>query len=148
MRMNLAAWNMVHNFKMTEFNEPMQMDQDLIFKLDTMRTWVGKPFIVLASYATDGHSTDSMHYHGRAVDGYFKGLTAIEQYMVAEQFNWGGLGFYPYWENKITREKLPGIHVDTRLMAPGEKAIRWWRDKGEIYQPVNLVTISSIVKAA
>ena len=75
MRMTVASWNMMKHFKPGETTQPMLMDQDLMFKLDAMRGWVGKPFIVHASYATDGHSTDSMHYQGKAVDGHFVGLS-------------------------------------------------------------------------
>lgn len=141
MRMNVAAWKMIHNFSWHEFNEPMKMDQDLLFKLDTMRTWVGRPFIVHASYEAEGHAADSLHPYGKAVDGHFEGLTAIEQYMLAEQFNWGGLGFYPHWNQ-------PGLHLDTRFVPPGEKAARWWRDADGIYQPVDLATISDLLRAA
>ena len=129
MRMTVADWNMMKHFARAEVNEPMQMDQELMFKLDAMRTWVGKPFHIHSSYEIDGHAVDSLHPHGKAVDGHFEELTAIEQYIIAEQFNWGGLGFYPTWNN-------PGIHVDTRIIARGEKAARWWRDERGIYHAV------------
>lgn len=137
MRMNIAAWNMVHNFKMAEFNEPMMMDQDLMFKLDTMRTWVGRPFIIHVSYATEGHSEDSTHYYGKAVDGHFEGLTIAEQYVYAEAFNWQGLGVYPYWHK-------PGIHVDNRLIGPTEKAARWWRDRDGTYKALLPDTVKEL----
>jgi len=141
MRMTVASWNMIHHFKMIEFNEPMQMDQDLLFKLDAMREWVGRRFIIHASYATDGHSTDSMHYHGKAVDGHFVDLSAVQQFFAAEQFNWGGLGFYSAWN-------YPGIHVDTRSIGSAEKAARWWRDERGLYHSVDLATIAAVVQTA
>ena len=146
MRMTKADWNYIHNFLESEFDEPMLMDSTLIHKLDVMRSWVGKPFVVHHSYATDGHSTDSMHYEGKAVDGHFVGLSAVEQYLLAEQINWGGLGFYPFWINKNTGEKIPGIHVDTRPLEMAEKGARWWRDEHGLYHPINLETIAEIVK--
>ncbi len=140
MRMTKADWNFLHNFSEAEFGYPLLMDATLMHRLDVMRSWVGKPFVIHASYATEGHSTDSLHYEGKAVDGHFVGLTAIEQYMAAEQFNWGGLGFYPAWNN-------PGIHVDTRIIGATEKAARWWRNEKGVYHSIDLGIIKTIIEA-
>jgi len=137
MRMTKADWNYVHNFRESEFDEPMLMDATLIHKLDVMRSYVGKPFVIHKSYATEGHSKDSMHYQGKAIDGHFVGMTVLEQYLIAEQFNWGGLGFYPAWNQ-------PGIHVDTRTLEMTEKGARWWRDADGIYHDIDIATVAEI----
>ena len=36
----------------------------------------------------------SQHYHGRAADGHIEGLSVIDQYVLLERFNPGGLGLY------------------------------------------------------
>jgi len=129
MRMTIASYNTLKHFSQTEFPDPLMMDQDLMFKLDAMRDTVGLPFIIHASYATEGHSPDSTHYQGLAIDGHFEGLSAVDQYLISEEWNWNGLGFYVAWN-------FPGIHVDVRILAPYEKAARWWRDENGIYHAV------------
>ena len=51
----------------------------------------------------------------------------MEQLVFALRFDWGGVGFYPYWN-------APGIHVDNRTDGNHMREI-WWRDKGGAYHP-------------
>jgi uncharacterized protein YcbK (DUF882 family) len=75
------------------------------------------------------HVKGSVHYDGLAVDGHFTDLSAAEQFVICEQFNPSGLGFYPYWNS-------PGIHMDVRNLRAYEKGARWWRDKAGAYHAV------------
>jgi len=133
MRMTESLWKTLRWFRPEEFTEPYMMDAWVMKLLDEMREQVGKKFIVHSS--TDGeHSMGSAHYRGEAVDGHFEDMDVIEQYLIAEQFNFPGLGFYPHWVS-------PGIHVDTRRQEPFQKGARWWRDKTGFYVPVTAAAI-------
>ena len=46
----------------------VEMNYSFMLKVRTLRIRVGKPFIVLAGFATKGHSPNSYHYKGRALD--------------------------------------------------------------------------------
>lgn len=138
MKMTEATWQELKYFKPAEVTDPLLMDQELMFMLDAMRHIIGRSFQIHASHATQGHSPDSAHYQGRAIDGHFDGLSVIEQYILAEQWNWPGLGFYPAWNN-------PGIHIDTRFVEPYRKGARWWRDKDGIYHSVTMEAIRQFI---
>ena len=72
------------------------------------------------------------HGKGRALDVVFYRKTpgdvdVMEQLVFALRFNWGGVGFYPFWH-------APGIHVDTRTDDNNLREI-WWRDESGNYHP-------------
>ena len=152
MKMNEQGWSLLRYFNPEEKNEagnpafptPYLMESEVMFRLDHMRHVVGKPFIVHCSYEI---RKSGQHPLGMAVDGHFVGMTVIEQYLTAEQFGFGGLGFYPYWNN-------PGIHVDSREIHGYEKASRWWRDKNspdnsipirQLYHPITAAAINQFI---
>jgi len=77
-------------------------------------------------------SGTGQHPLGRAIDFYFYrkepgDVDVITQFFWAMRFDWGGIGFYPYWNT-------PGCHVDTRF----DELYRalWWRDNTENYRNV------------
>jgi len=87
--------------------------------MDAARNYVARPFIV--HFSTDGiHNPDSLHYTGGSLDGHFVGLSAVDQYLLMEQFNPPGLGFYSYWNSQ-------GVYIDIRILKSAEKVARWWR---------------------
>ena len=142
MNMNESLWKTLRWFKEDEFPEPYLMDAWLMKLLDEMRDQVGKRFIV--HYSTDGeHSVGSAHYRGEAVDGHFEGMDVVSQYLIAEQFNFPGLGFYPpgTWNN-------PGLHIDTRRQEPFSKGARWWRDANGFYVPITPAAIRRFIESA
>lgn len=103
------------------------MNPLLGLKLDALREYVGKPIIIHEGYAESGHSENSAHYFGNAVDLHIEGLNLIEQYLVAERFLWGGLGLYPEWNT-------PGLHLDIReagAYLSYKRAKRWMCLGGE-----------------
>jgi hypothetical protein len=108
------------NFNFGEFGDYTQaLDVLMLTGLQTIRTVVGKPFIIHEAFATKGHSPNSYHYKGQAVDGHFKGAVKEKDLMeVYSKIDWwpGGIGIYPYWNT-------PGFHIDI-----GEKR-RWWRNE-------------------
>jgi len=134
-RMNKMDWDYLQHFTVGEkdqqgrlaFPHPAAMDVGLMFRLDAMRKVVGQPFIIHES--TEGTHDANLHGLGMAIDGHFIGLSAVEQYLYAEQWNWPGLGFYPHWND-------PGIHIDMRALAADEKGARWWKDTHGGYQSI------------
>jgi len=114
-------WTTIKYFKPTEnWGDHLKMEYDLIAKLDAWREIIGIPVIVNCAYATSGHSKNSLHYQGRAVDGYIKGVAdPREVYKLCLKANLNGIGIYPKWQPS------PGFHLDNR-----EKPMRWVSTNG------------------
>ncbi|MEW6712369.1 MAG: hypothetical protein AB1403_21300 [Candidatus Riflebacteria bacterium] len=117
-------------FKTVKFFKPSEkwgdlskIDQLLVYCLDRTRMQGNCPFSIHCAYESSGHSEDSYHYKGQAVDGHFVGMHLLNQLLVAERTNlWRGIGLYPFWNN-------PGLHLDVR----GGQPLRWIRDQAGIY---------------
>ena len=96
----------------------------LLLLLDALREEIGHPFVVHCAYETGGHSPNSQHYLGNAVDFHIEGLSfpeaiermeeALERLQVADRV---GFGIYPDWNN-------PGFHLDVRNVG---RKVRWGR---------------------
>lgn len=115
-------WNSIEYFSKNEkWGDWTIIDKRVIYKLDAMRKYAGKPFVVHCAYEKDGHTTTSQHYVGKAVDGHFVDIPLIEQYLVAERFGWHGIGVYPDWNNQ-------GLHLDMRDIVNSTGA-RWGQKK-------------------
>lgn len=143
MKMTPADWTKVRHFEPTEFVEPAMMEQEVVFLLDAIRHAAGDrhPCFIHASFATAGHDApNTRHVTGEAIDCHFRGMGVIEQFLLASQFNPGGLGFYPLgvWAN-------PGIHIDCRPLEPYQKAARWWKDERGQYQPITVGTVKKFI---
>ncbi len=144
MKMQPVDWSKLLHFKVGESDQqgrpafplPYMMDKDLMCRLDRMRSVVGQPFIIHET--TGGVHTEPLHGLGLAIDGHFKGLSAIEQYLYAEQWCWPGLGFYPFWND-------PGIHIDMRRLVANAKGARWWRDDQGQYHPITPNVIINVI---
>lgn len=115
--MILSDWDAIKHFSQSEkWGDWSKMDREIFFKLDAMREYCGRSIIIHCGYEAGGHTADSQHYKGRAVDIHIDGLDEIEQYLIAERFSWRGIGLYPDWNS-------PGLHLDTREDDPA----RWGR---------------------
>lgn len=122
------TYRKLRHFSIKEnWGDPFKMEEDILFRLDDFRHYVGKPVIVHCGYGTDGHVENSQHYVGKAVDIHVVNMELIDQYLAAERFGFTGLGLYPFWTN-------PGMHLDLRILSPGQPAARWytWSD-GKYY---------------
>lgn len=70
----MANFSTIKNFSSDEFENPAAMDQDLINKLDELRTKFGRPIKINSSYRSCSHNaevsgvSDSQHLTGHAVD--------------------------------------------------------------------------------
>lgn len=125
MLMTLEKWTTVKRFHMQEkWGNPLMMDEEFIFLLDSFAIKVGHPIIIHCGYDTDGHSPQSYHYKGRAADLHINGVPLIQQYRMAKDFGFTGIGVYRHWRN-------PGLHLDNRT-----KPASWIRDKQGLYHPL------------
>ena len=115
------------------WGEPNKIDPLLIYYLDQLRDFAGRPFKI--NYGTQGvHSPNSQHYLGRAVDGYFPDLSIKEQFLLAIRFPFNGIGIYPFWNN-------PGLHLDVRKLRSQQFRSMWWRDASGDYQPLETIQL-------
>jgi hypothetical protein len=126
-------------FKITEkWGDPLQMNSDLLFLLDSYREYINKPVIIHCGYSPGvGHVPNSQHYLGNAVDFHVVGASLLEQYLAAERFDFTGIGVYPYW---VT----PGLHVDVREVKSFSFGARWYCDKDGVYKPLTAEVIKSL----
>lgn len=103
----------------------------LVSLLDLARHQVGIPFHVTAGFATTGHSKNSMHYQGKAVDfiAVLNGKKPMDVWLDLLRFPFTGIGIYPHWKlNNKKEEACVGFHVDVRdvgTMPPGIIQSRW-----------------------
>lgn len=106
--MTQADWAKVKHFKPTEnWGDWTKIEKAVIFLLDRMRENMGQSIIIHCAYDSSGHSTNSQHYLGRAVDLHIQNVPLIDQYLLAERYGWRGIGVYTDWNN-------PGLHLDLR----------------------------------
>ncbi len=119
----MIRWDFVKHFKPEEFNEPQKIDPSLIYLIDKIRDGYGCPIRINASYATTGHSPNSYHYKGLALDFVFleNKPDYLRQFIYLSRFlAIGGLGFYLDWH-------MPGWHIDLRKV---RKRVMWFRRNG------------------
>ena len=123
--MRKEHWEQIGYFTPTEnWGDPAKMSFELVKRLDCLREFCGNPIIIHCGYAIQGHSENSQHYLGKAADLHIMGLSLINQYLLAERFNFGGIGLYPDW-------KHPGLHCDVRKKAIEDPYNRWAKIDGK-----------------
>lgn len=120
--------------KEEKWGDPYQMDGIIVILLEKVRELYKKQydenasFVIHEGYAKDGHTTNSYHYKGMAIDfhiktrlSFVKQVRAVLKILTDLQFNYKvGLGIYPDWNN-------PGFHLDNR-----GKIARWGFIKDEM----------------
>lgn len=127
--------NIFNNLKHFNINEkwgnPNKINPLLLIILDELRQRIGKKFIIHCAYEQDGHSENSQHYKGNAVDFHIANcqfsiacglmFEALHSIKIGEKYlsDVCGIGIYPDWNNK-------GFHLDVR----GYPA-SWGRVSGE-----------------
>jgi uncharacterized protein YcbK (DUF882 family) len=113
-------WSRIRYFSRREWGEGAdKVDFALVERMDGVRALAGVPVHVHVAWADSGHSPNSMHYRGLAVDFHFgPGLTPLQEYAVLAAYHFGGVGHYPFWRPR------PGWHVDIRPARPGLMWVR------------------------
>jgi uncharacterized protein YcbK (DUF882 family) len=121
MKMTRQDWLKIRYFSAQEkWGDPLLMDRETIFLLDTLRGLFSSPFVIHCGYERSGHMPNSQHYAGKAVDFHVLGIPfrdAVDLMIdsIASPprgigvYGRIGLGIYPHWTT-------PGFHLDTRGM--------------------------------
>ncbi len=111
-------WADIKHFKPEEFddrfgkNKGLDMDDEAIHRLDSLRDWVKCPIQITAGYDSEGHSPLSWHYKGHAVDIIIcTELSMRDQWQYIKLAGFNGIGIYPHWRYKLFQG---GWHLDTR----------------------------------
>lgn len=139
-------WSLAPHFVPGEWGPRVELvSPALIYEANAIREACGAPFIVLCSYATEGHSQKSYHYvfpdiPGReralAVDFRFgdapggRPLSFERQFAhIAAREGVGAIGFYPFgFCTRRGRKRMrPFWHIDLRPRDNGRR-LYWVRD--------------------
>ena len=119
--MTSEQWATIKHFTINEnWGNPDKMDYGLLLMLDKYREAINKPIIIHCGYAQDGHTVNSMHYKGQAVDCHVMHADLLDLYLVAKHLNFGGTGIYRW-----------GIHLDNR-----SELAKQWCCIDDIYLPL------------
>ncbi|SLM27824.1 hypothetical protein MTBBW1_1140014 [Desulfamplus magnetovallimortis] len=101
-------------FRKSEFvKDPDKLHPLLMPLMDELRSLGGVPIHIHVAWDSSGHSKQSYHYKGMAVDFHFgklqdQVLTPVQQFASIRSIpEFTGIGFYPWWNN-------PGWHLDLR----------------------------------
>ena len=135
--MKQEDWGKIRHFIPGEIPYWEKADVNALYLLDRMRHIEGLRFannlifIVNCIYDPEaGHTPTSYHYREPACAIDFsmryrdtkRPLPILHQYLIALNWPWTGIGFYPYWE-------CPGLHCEYVSVLPWYKRRkRWWRD--------------------
>lgn len=133
----LLVWASLNHFNPQEaWGDPRKMDPSTLHIHDKFRSTLPKGcwIKVHCGYKDTGHTKNSYHYVGKAIDWHIEGMNPVEAEKhlmrflrtplsingsVVQLINYMGVGVYPDW---VT----PGFHTDTR----GTKA-SWARIGGK-----------------
>jgi len=143
----MIYWGAIRHFEPGEFGEYVEkMDVSTIIHLDDMRhiedeyrrdnDRSGIIITINEGWAERPGNPNSMHPLGRAIDCVIRNaetrepLPIVEQFLIAMRYPWGGVGFYPFWED-------PGLHLDTRALKGGSRKATWWRNLRGVYLPID-----------
>ena len=133
--MRAKDWRAIINFKPSEFANPECMSEPLILKVDALREYVGRKVYVHCGY--EKRKKFSYHNFGQAVDIHIEGLSLIEQFIVAQRFDFGGIGIYPWWND-------PGLHLDVRPWGWNSARATWGSISPKLYVGVDTDFIKSL----
>jgi len=128
----MIDWSKINFFERDEWRDfPDEVDEMLVLSVDWLReiTDCIIHIHVAKDADPDAHSPGSFHYGvtARAVDLHFAPgkLTHLQQYLAISQFDFSGIGFYPFWNS-------PGWHLDTRQAR--QQRLVWTADKDGEYR--------------
>ena len=137
--MTKGQWEQVKHFSPNEnWGNPYKMSFELLRRLDALREFVSHRIIIHCGYSNGGHTENSQHYLGKAVDFHIENVSLINQYLAAERFMFTGIGIYPDWNN-------PGLHCDVRYKSNESPQDRWVK-LNKKYIPLTENVIKKIIK--
>lgn len=137
--MTKEQWEQVKHFSPNEnWGNPYKMSFELLRRLDALREFVSHRIIIHCGYSRGGHTENSQHYLGKAVDFHIENVSLINQYLAAERFMFTGIGIYPDWNN-------PGLHCDVRYKSNESPQDRWVK-LNKKYIPLTENVIKKIIK--
>ena len=88
---------------------PVLVEEMTAYEKYLAQHFPGSRVVVHNDWAETGHTTDSQHYSGNAVDFHVEGVSSLNAWLALERFlRLGGIGFYPDWK------PVPGFHADVR----------------------------------
>ena len=138
-------WGRLPDFRPEEFTHPDDVDSYVLYTLQEMRTEAnrrrklrGKDGIIITINKPKGdYRPGDLKVHGKglALDVVIRNcltkqpLPVLEQFMIAVQHFWTGVGFYPFWNS-------PGIHVDMKPLTVWSRRRTWWRDGNDSYEAI------------
>jgi len=120
--MTSELWDNIRYFKpgskIDKWGDPYKMSVRLIFGLDNLRDYVGREINIHCGYEV--RETGGLHPSGNAVDCHIKGLSLVDQFLVASRFEiFTGIGLYKCWRRQ-------GLHLDNRPKKQAlEPSARW-----------------------
>lgn len=114
------TWSRLRYFKkdskVDKWGDPRLINDNLLFRLDDFRHWLGVPIFVTSGVRVNG-SANSYHSPSKgacAVDivipHYME--TAIDMILDATRFGFTGIGYYPHW--RYDGKRVGGLHLDMR----------------------------------
>lgn len=113
-------WKIIKYFKPHEFddvhgiNKGENISMDIVRELDFLRDWIGHSIIITAGFDSKGHSDNSYHYKGLAVDIIILSPFSLkEQWKYIRGTKFQGIGLYPNWHYHGI--KRGGWHLDLRV---------------------------------
>ena len=120
--MTPEQWRQIRHFSSEECGEGM--DFDFMVHVENLRAALGKQMHILAGHASSGHSPNSYHYQGRALD-FWTEENPRKVMALIDLCGFGGAGIY-YWG-----AHAPWFHIDDR---PFSSYQRWICEKAGEYQ--------------
>jgi hypothetical protein len=114
-------------FKDNEFKDISKLKQELLTKLDNYRLFLDEPVTITGDYSLSGHSPNSEHETGEAVDCLSKS-PLWWQYMCAVKAGFVNIGLYPMWN---------GLHLGIRKSDIDKRWIGLGDDSSQQYVTFN-----------
>lgn len=133
-RMTEKDWESIKymHYRVENWGTPVTgISKALVFNLENLRIFANKPCVLTCkAFTQDGHSPNSQHYKGNAADWRLLNASLVEMFILAERFNFSGIGLYPPIQIigediEEVKGKLPFIHTDTRSYDPLNVQNRW-----------------------
>jgi uncharacterized protein YcbK (DUF882 family) len=142
----MPDWSKLKYFKPTEkWGNPDKMDMRLLVALDDFRHTLGIPIHIMEGYATSGHSSQSFHYKGLAVDCRLidpktnKARDLATHVLAAFKSPFTGVGIYTWGATG------PFLHLDVRPHQ-GIRTI-WVSEQPQVYKPLTESFLSKTFKS-